>query len=70
MWSGYADQNKVSHTGAELRKRRKWTVTVSWRKSKYSVALLIKEFGPARLEKDLLAAQEFTNALLVHKAEL
>lgn len=35
-----------------------------------AVALLIKEFGQARLEKELLAVQEFTTAVQDRKAEL
>lgn len=35
-----------------------------------SVALLVKEFGQARLDKELLAVQEFTIAVQARKAEL
>lgn len=35
-----------------------------------AVALLIKEFAQAKLEKELSITQEFTNQLLAHKATI
>lgn len=60
------DSNIERQKRLELRKFQ-----LTQRRDDYGVvAQLVKEFDQARLEKELLAVQEFTDAVLERKAEL